>query len=71
MSDPSQPVWRKSSASDTTNCVEVAVSDQVVLVRSSRDPSGPMLTFSKPEWAAFLKGVHNGEFDQDRPISDE
>jgi len=65
MSDPTQPVWRKSTASDSGSCVEVALTERGVLVRNSRDPSGPMLTFSRPEWAAFLVGVQNGEFDPD------
>jgi len=32
-------------------------------MRHSLDPSGPMLTFSLAEWAAFLTGVRGGEFD--------
>jgi len=67
MSDPTQPVWRKSTASEAGGCVEVAPTEQGVLVRHSRDPSGPLLTFSRSEWAAFLVGVQNGEFDLDPP----
>jgi hypothetical protein len=58
-------VWRKSSASDSTTCVEVAFVEGLVLVRHSLDPSGPMLTFSHNEWAAFLAGVRKDEFDND------
>lgn len=56
-------MWRKSTFSESGNCVEVAFVAQAVLVRQSRDPSGPTLTFSKAEWAAFLVGVRNDEFD--------
>jgi uncharacterized protein DUF397 len=55
--------WHKSSKSDTNNCVEVAVGQESVYVRNARDRSGPVLTFLHNEWAAFLAGVHNGEFE--------
>lgn len=54
--------WRKSSASGTGNCVEVRCGD-TVRVRDSKDPSGPVLTFTLAEWSAFLAGVRAGEFD--------
>jgi hypothetical protein len=34
-------------------------------VRDSKDPAGPMLTFSAREWDAFLAGVRADEFDWD------
>jgi hypothetical protein len=43
--------------------VEVAFGDVVVLVRNSKDPSGPVLSFSGPEWSAFLIGARSGTFD--------
>jgi hypothetical protein len=60
--DPTHLVWRKSSRSGTSNCVEVALHGALVLVRDSKDPLGPVLTFSKDEWDAFLAGVRRGEF---------
>lgn len=52
-----QPVWRKSSRSNGTggNCVEVA--DNLpgqVLVRDSKDPAGPVLTFPPTSWRSFI-----------------
>lgn len=61
---PTRVLWRKSTASGEEGCVEVAFVDQSVLVRQSRDPAGPALTFSLAEWLAFLAGVRNGEFDR-------
>jgi len=55
--------WRKSSVSGSENCVEVAAAEGSVLIRNSKDPHGPMLTFSGPEWAWFLARMHKGEFD--------
>lgn len=64
--DRSKPlVWRKSTFSGQgDNCVEVAeLPSGGRAVRDSKDPSGPMLTFTPDEWAAFRSGVKAGEFD--------
>ena len=62
-SDPVHGDWHKSTASGTSNCLEVAFTAQTVLVRDSKDPAGLALTFSRSEWDAFLTGVRQGEFD--------
>jgi Domain of unknown function (DUF397) len=54
--------WRRSTASADGNCVEVAFASESILVRNSRDPLGPVLSFSPQEWAAFLEGANKGEF---------
>lgn len=46
--------WRKSAASNSGNCVEVAVHDASVLVRDSVDPVGGVLELSPAAWSAFL-----------------
>ena len=54
----------KSSYSGTGNCVEVARGlNGRVLVRSSTDRTGPHLSFTESEWAAFIRGVKGDEFD--------
>jgi len=55
-----QPRWRKSSRSNSngSECVEVA--DNLpgrVLVRDSKNPTGPVLTFTPAAWAAFVRTV--------------
>ncbi|MFJ2646205.1 DUF397 domain-containing protein [Streptomyces sp. NPDC087420] len=63
--DLGHATWRKSSFSgDQGNCVEVAdgvsgrVQDApVTLVRDSKSPAGPRLTFSADAWASFLTTV--------------
>ena len=59
--------WRKSSRSQFNACVEVRFVGETVPVRNSRDPAGPVLVFTAPEWDAFVAGVKLGEFD--RPTS--
>lgn len=51
--------WRKStySSSNGGNCAEVAAAPGAVLVRDSKDPSGPRLTFSSDTWRAFAGRV--------------
>lgn len=44
-------------------CVEVAVKPQGVAVRDSKNRQGGTLFFNTGEWAAFVKGVQDGEFD--------
>jgi len=58
--------WRKSARSNPSgNCVELAAlpGGAGVAVRNSRDPEGPTLIYTPDEIAAFLLGVHDGDFD--------
>jgi hypothetical protein len=64
-SEQSDITWHKSMASGASDCVEVAVVDDSVLVRNFRDPLGSVLSFTRQEWVAFLEGVNNGEFTLD------
>ena len=56
-----EPTWRKSSKSYSDgHCVEVAwtgqhVLSQRVLIRDSKDATGPKLEFSMNAWASFVK----------------
>jgi hypothetical protein len=56
--------FRKALASGgSDNCVEVTLVADRVLVRHSKDTSGPVLAYTRDEWVAFLDGAVNGEFD--------
>jgi hypothetical protein len=55
--------WRKSTHSGTQgNCVEVRAIDGTIEVRDSKNPTGSVLRFTHAEWAAFLGGAEDGEF---------
>lgn len=57
--------WRKSSHSGPQgDCVELAgLPDGETAVRHSRYRSLPWLVFTRGEFAAFVAGVKDGEFD--------
>lgn len=54
--------WRKSSysGSDNNDCVEVAAAQEIVLVRDSKNITGPRLGVAPSTWAAFLAHVSAG-----------
>jgi Domain of unknown function (DUF397) len=65
-SDLPAATWRKSRRSGPQggNCVEIAsLPDGQVAIRNSRHPAGPALLFTSAEWAAFLAGAKDGDFD--------
>ncbi|MDG4767700.1 DUF397 domain-containing protein [Solwaraspora sp. WMMD406] len=58
--------WRKSNLSMTGECVEVAYAGGLIGVRDSKQgEAGPVLAFTSGEWAAFLGGARQGEFDEE------
>jgi hypothetical protein len=48
--------FAKSTFSEGGNCVEVA-NAEVVGVRNSKDPDGPLLFFTRSGWNAFASRV--------------
>lgn len=56
-------VWRKSTRSTDTNCVEVAARGGLVLMRDSKERR-QILAFTEDGWDAFVAGVRAGEFDR-------
>lgn len=63
----STATWFKSSRSgpNCDNCVEVAFAAGAIGVRDSKNATGPALVFTPGEWAAFVGGAKDGEFDLD------
>jgi hypothetical protein len=56
--------WVRSLACSSDGCVEVAhLADGSVALRDSKDVRKAAHVFDRDEWAAFIAGVKNGEFD--------
>jgi hypothetical protein len=54
----SDVAWRKSSySSDNSYCVEVAVADEAVGVRDTKDRTGGTLAFTRERWSDFLASL--------------
>ncbi|MEU6281523.1 DUF397 domain-containing protein [Streptomyces sp. NPDC047028] len=49
--------WRKSSACDPYQCVEVALMDGGVRVRVSHRPDGHVIPFQARAWGEFLRAL--------------
>jgi hypothetical protein len=54
--------WRSSRYSGKIgDCVEIASEDGSVLVRDSRQRSGPVLQFSPDLWSSFMKRLRDDD----------
>lgn len=64
--DLSGAAWFKSSHSGSQgDCVEVAwLAEGAVVVRDSKNPSGPALIFGPAHWDLFVRGIMAGAFDR-------
>ncbi|MFE9102850.1 DUF397 domain-containing protein [Actinomadura geliboluensis] len=65
MSTKSDPTsWVRSSYSaQGANCVEVSTNARTCAVRDSKNPTGPVLTFTPGAWTALLQAVKTGTHD--------
>lgn len=55
--------WRTALSCDGGACVEVAADQDMILIRNSRKPGGPLLEYSPEEWHEFVSGIKKGDFD--------
>ncbi len=53
----------KKSGGSGGNCVEMRRSGDTIQVRDSKNPDGPVLSFTRDEIDAWLDGARNHEFD--------
>lgn len=64
--DLTDAAWRKAKASGGNGggCFELAeASGDVIALRDSKDPAGPVLLFTRHELWCMLDGAKAGEFD--------
>jgi Domain of unknown function (DUF397) len=56
--------WHVARKCDAGNCVRVASSSaDTIVISDSKNPDGPVLTYTRAEWEAFVAGVRDGDFD--------
>lgn len=72
---PEGTVWRRAGVDDPTgdsvDAIEVArLPDGGAVIRPAGDPSADPHVYTAAEWDAFVKGVHNGGFDDPRGPSE-
>jgi hypothetical protein len=54
-------IWHRSTACADNACVEVAFSQDEVMMRNSERPES-VTRHSREEWTAFLQGIAHGDF---------
>lgn len=55
--------WRVARACNSGECVRVAAHGDEIVVGSTTHPDGPVISYSRAEWAAFVEGIRQGDFD--------
>jgi hypothetical protein len=59
--------WRVARKCDGGSCIQVARSTdrsaETIVIGDSKNPDGPVLSYSRDEWTAFVEGVQRGDFD--------
>jgi hypothetical protein len=61
--DASSIYWHKSSLCQNGECVEIAVHNDTVVMRSSAEPSSAYIRLTPEEFGAFLREAKTGRFD--------
>jgi hypothetical protein len=57
--------WRRSTHCADGACVEVAAGSEFILMRDSKDPDQPHLSFDRVAWANFVSEVKSGRFQSE------
>ena len=59
-----EPAWRRSTACESGACVEVAATDEAVMIRNPEIPDDVPVTLSHAEWQGLLGAMKDGVFDR-------
>jgi hypothetical protein len=55
--------WNVALACNGGACIRVAPQGNQILIGDSKNPDGPVLTYSRSEWHVFVNGIRQGDFD--------
>lgn len=55
--------WRVARKCNSGDCVRVAAQGDEIVIGSSKHLDGPVISYTRSEWAAFVEGVREGDFD--------
>jgi hypothetical protein len=55
--------WRVARDCDAGSCVRVAPNEGMIVIGDTKNPDGPVLSYSRAEWVAFVDGIRAGDFD--------
>jgi predicted secreted Zn-dependent protease len=56
-------IWRTALRCNGGSCVQVAATEQGILLGSTRQPAGPVLSYTPDKWHEFIAGIKRGDFD--------
>lgn len=55
--------WRVALTCSGGECIRVASQGDEIVIGDSKNPNGPVLTYSRTEWHAFVGGIRQGIFE--------
>jgi Domain of unknown function (DUF397) len=55
--------WRVARDCDAGTCIRVAPHKGMIVIGDTKNPDGPVLSYSHDEWLTFVKGIRQGDFD--------
>jgi predicted secreted Zn-dependent protease len=55
--------WRTALSCNGGACVQVAATEHGILLGNSRQPGGPVVSYTPAEWHEFVAGIKKGDFD--------
>jgi Domain of unknown function (DUF397) len=64
LADKDELPWRIARNCNGGACIRVAPSGERIVLGDSKDPNGPILSYTRSEWHAFITGIKHGDFDR-------
>jgi hypothetical protein len=56
--------WQVSSYCNGGSCVRVAQAGSSIFLGDSKNPDGPVLSYTRPSWERIIGSIKAGSFDQ-------